>query len=106
MKTIKYKGWMIEKFTHPKLQGRYSLFDNNDIEVCRSHTIKEAKAIITKSIKKEKTYFTKYGRYYISEIKTNIESCKHFSEISETEKIKSFYLEKSNYFEKFLNKLS
>jgi hypothetical protein len=49
MKTIEYKGWTIEKFTHPKLQGRYSLFDNNGIEVCRAHTIKEAKAIINKS---------------------------------------------------------
>jgi hypothetical protein len=49
MKTIKYKGWTIEKFTNPKIQGRYLLFDNNDIEVCRAHTIKEAKAIISKS---------------------------------------------------------
>lgn len=51
MKTIEYKGWTIDKFTHPKLQGKYSIFDNNYIEVCRAHTIKEAKAIINKIIK-------------------------------------------------------
>lgn len=49
MKTIEYKGWTIDKVTHPKLKGRYSLFDENGVEVCRAHTVKEAKAIITKS---------------------------------------------------------
>lgn len=51
MKTIEYKGWTIEMFTHPKLQGRYSLFDEQGIEVCRVHTIKEAKTIITNILK-------------------------------------------------------
>lgn len=105
MKIIEYKGWTIEKFTHPKLQGRYSLFDEQGIEVCRAHTVKEAKVIITKSVVSSKTYFTKYGRYYKSEIEQNIESNLHFSETAETEKLKNFYIEKSNYFKKFLSKI-
>lgn len=56
-------------------------------------------------MKKEKTYFTKYGRYYKSEIELNIESNLHFYEIAETEKLKAFYLEKSNYFKNFLSKI-
>lgn len=50
MKTIEYKGWTIDKFTHPKLQGRYSLFNEQKIEVCRAHTVKEAKTIKTKQL--------------------------------------------------------
>lgn len=48
-KTIIYKGWTIQESVHPKLSGKYEILDNNEIFVCRAHTIKEAKAIITKS---------------------------------------------------------
>ena len=50
MKTIVHKGWIIEKFIHPKLKGKYSLFDINGIEMCRTNTIEEAKAVIDKNL--------------------------------------------------------
>lgn len=43
MKTIEYNGWIIDKVIHPKLQGRYSVFDTNGIEYFRANTIKEAR---------------------------------------------------------------
>lgn len=106
MKTIEYKGWTIDKFTHPKLQGRYSLYDNNGVEVCRAHTLKEAKTIISKTVSEsKKTYRTKYGRYTKSEIEFNIESNLHFSKRSNSEKDIKFYTDKSNYFKNILETL-
>lgn len=52
---IEYKGYLINKFEHPQLSGRYEIHKNEDSFkfICRTLTIKEAKEAINVHIKNE-----------------------------------------------------